>query len=172
MQRGARPALRCCARPRAAEAEIVKVADGATDKETERCTKLLPAGAVLLKWEADPDYEEEVRTALPAASALCAHRRLYAVCASRHIWMCPLSRHAHALYRRASDGRSCCLQSGTRTASTPGGWPRASCASNGGGSASERMWSRVDRLPAKGRSRAELMVMAWSRRQLSRAECF
>ena len=85
MQRGARPALRCCARPRAAEAEIVKVADGATDKETERCTKLLPAGAVLLKWEADPDYEEEVRTALPAASALCAHRRLYAVCASRHI---------------------------------------------------------------------------------------
>jgi len=37
---------------------IKRVADGMTHKRTERCTNILPAGALLWAWEADPAYEE------------------------------------------------------------------------------------------------------------------
>ena len=39
--------------------EVVQVADGLSDKASERCRKLLPAGAVLMKWPADPDRKEK-----------------------------------------------------------------------------------------------------------------
>ena len=35
-----------------------RVADGLTDKESKRCQKVLPAGALLWAWDADPDYDE------------------------------------------------------------------------------------------------------------------
>ena len=37
---------------------MVRVADGCSDKKTARGKKLLPAGAVLWAWEADPDFDE------------------------------------------------------------------------------------------------------------------
>lgn len=37
----------------------VQVADGHTDKKTPRCKKILPAGAVRIKWPADVDFDEE-----------------------------------------------------------------------------------------------------------------
>lgn len=36
-----------------------QVADGKTDKQTARCRKILPAGAVRIKWPADVEYDEE-----------------------------------------------------------------------------------------------------------------
>ena len=39
--------------------EVVKVADGTSDKASERCKKMLPAGAVLVKWAEDKDREEK-----------------------------------------------------------------------------------------------------------------
>ena len=36
----------------------MRVADGLTDKKTVRGKKLLPAGALLWAWDADPDFEE------------------------------------------------------------------------------------------------------------------
>ena len=40
-------------------AEVVKVADGFSDKASSRCKKPLQAGAVLLKWPEDKDREEK-----------------------------------------------------------------------------------------------------------------
>ena len=40
-------------------AEVVKVADGFSDKASSRCKKPLQAGAVLLKWPEDKDRDEE-----------------------------------------------------------------------------------------------------------------
>ena len=37
---------------------VVRVADGLTDKRSARGKKLLPAGALLWAWDADPDFEE------------------------------------------------------------------------------------------------------------------
>ena len=37
----------------------MRVADGLTDKTTKLGKKLLPAGAVLWAWEADPEFDEE-----------------------------------------------------------------------------------------------------------------
>lgn len=37
----------------------MQVADGETDKKSARCKKLLPAGAVRIKWPADIEYDEE-----------------------------------------------------------------------------------------------------------------
>ncbi|KAL1495117.1 hypothetical protein AB1Y20_016984 [Prymnesium parvum] len=39
------------------EGEVV--ADGEKDKASARCKKLLPAGALRIKWAADADFEEE-----------------------------------------------------------------------------------------------------------------
>eukprot|EP00965_Chrysotila_dentata_P253548 6211298-Pleurochrysis_carterae.AAC.1 len=40
------------------EGEVVSVADGTTDKKTERARTLLPAGALKFKWPADEEREE------------------------------------------------------------------------------------------------------------------
>ena len=49
---------------------MVRVADGCSDRRTARGKKLLPAGAVLWAWEADPDFDdpagEKWLTLLPA----------------------------------------------------------------------------------------------------------
>ena len=37
---------------------VARVADGLTDKRSSRAKKVLPAGAVLWAWDADPDFEE------------------------------------------------------------------------------------------------------------------
>lgn len=36
-----------------------QAADGRTDKKSTRCKKILPAGALRIKWEADADYDED-----------------------------------------------------------------------------------------------------------------
>lgn len=36
----------------------MQIADGETDRQTARCKKLLPAGAVRIKWPADVDFDE------------------------------------------------------------------------------------------------------------------
>ena len=41
------------------DCEVVKIADGLSDKVSERCKKMLPAGAVLVKWPADNDRGEK-----------------------------------------------------------------------------------------------------------------
>ena len=41
-----------------ATGRVAKVADGKTDKRTQLCKKVLPAGAVLWAWDADPDFDE------------------------------------------------------------------------------------------------------------------
>ena len=41
-----------------ATGRVVRIADGLTDKRSKRAQKLLPAGAVLWAWEADPEFEE------------------------------------------------------------------------------------------------------------------
>ena len=38
--------------------EVVQIADGQTDKASERCKNLLPAGAVRIKWPEDKTYGE------------------------------------------------------------------------------------------------------------------
>ena len=38
--------------------EVVQVADGVSDKESARHKKLLPAGAVRIKYPEDPEYAE------------------------------------------------------------------------------------------------------------------
>ena len=38
---------------------VVRVADGLTDKRSKRARKILPAGAVLWAWDADPDFDEQ-----------------------------------------------------------------------------------------------------------------
>ena len=39
--------------------EVLRVADGTSDKASERCRKMLPAGMVLLKWAEDADRKEK-----------------------------------------------------------------------------------------------------------------
>ena len=41
-----------------ATGRVVRIADGLTDKRSKRAQKLLPAGAGLWAWEADPEFEE------------------------------------------------------------------------------------------------------------------
>ena len=38
---------------------VVAVADGVSHKRTPRCKKLMDAGALLVEWEADAEFEEE-----------------------------------------------------------------------------------------------------------------
>ena len=37
---------------------MARVADGLTDKRSQRATKLLPAGMLLWEWDADPEFGE------------------------------------------------------------------------------------------------------------------
>ena len=37
---------------------MTRVADGLTDKKSKKAQKILPAGALLWAWDADPDYDE------------------------------------------------------------------------------------------------------------------
>ena len=37
---------------------VARVADGLSDKQSPRAKKLLPAGAVLWEWDADPEFDE------------------------------------------------------------------------------------------------------------------
>ena len=37
----------------------MKVADGDKDKKSARCTKILPAGAVRIKWPEDVEFDEK-----------------------------------------------------------------------------------------------------------------
>lgn len=46
---------------------VARVADGLTDKRSARAKKLLPAGALLWQWEADPEFEEAAGEHDPAA---------------------------------------------------------------------------------------------------------
>ena len=41
-----------------ASGQVKRVADGLTDKRSARAKKILPAGALLWAWEADPEYKE------------------------------------------------------------------------------------------------------------------
>ena len=38
---------------------VKRIADGLNDKRSSRSTKILPAGAVLWAWDADPDFDEQ-----------------------------------------------------------------------------------------------------------------
>ena len=38
---------------------VVRVADGLSDKRSKRARSVLPAGAVLWAWDADPEFDEE-----------------------------------------------------------------------------------------------------------------
>ena len=38
---------------------VKRIADGLTDKKSKRAQKVLPAGAVLWGWDADPDFDEQ-----------------------------------------------------------------------------------------------------------------
>ena len=40
------------------DGEVVQIANGTTDKESPKCKKLLAAGAVRIRWPADPEREE------------------------------------------------------------------------------------------------------------------
>ena len=42
-----------------ASGTVKRVADGLTHKRTERCTNILPAGALLWAWDADADFDEQ-----------------------------------------------------------------------------------------------------------------
>ena len=42
-----------------ASGRVKRVADGLNDTKSERSKKILPAGAVLWAWDADPEYDEE-----------------------------------------------------------------------------------------------------------------
>ena len=37
---------------------VVRIADGLTDRRSARAKKILPAGAVLWAWDADPEFDE------------------------------------------------------------------------------------------------------------------
>ena len=41
-----------------ASGTVRRVADGLTDKASSRAKKILPAGALLWAWDADPEYDE------------------------------------------------------------------------------------------------------------------
>lgn len=41
------------------EGEVIQAADGESDKRTARCTKVLPAGALRIKWPADVEFDED-----------------------------------------------------------------------------------------------------------------
>ena len=51
---------------------VKRVADGLADTRSKTAQKVLPAGAILWAWDADPDYQQACRgeVALPAAQAL------------------------------------------------------------------------------------------------------
>lgn len=38
---------------------VLQAADGKTNKRTPRCTKILPAGALQIKWPQDIEFDEE-----------------------------------------------------------------------------------------------------------------
>ena len=42
-----------------ASGTVKRVADGLTDKRSARARKILPAGALLWGWDADPQYDEK-----------------------------------------------------------------------------------------------------------------
>ena len=42
-----------------ATGRVARVADGLTDKRSSRAQKVLPAGAVLWAWDADPNFGEQ-----------------------------------------------------------------------------------------------------------------
>ena len=42
-----------------ATGRVVRVADGLTDKRSSRAPKILPAGALLWAWDADPEFDEQ-----------------------------------------------------------------------------------------------------------------
>ena len=39
--------------------EVVQVANGESDRRSDRCTNLLPAGAVRFRWPEDIDFDEK-----------------------------------------------------------------------------------------------------------------
>ena len=39
--------------------EVLQVADGGTTKRSQRCRKVLPLGAVRIKWPADVEFDED-----------------------------------------------------------------------------------------------------------------
>ena len=41
-----------------ASGTVKRIADGLTDKRSKRAQAILPAGALLWAWDADPDFEE------------------------------------------------------------------------------------------------------------------
>ena len=41
-----------------AAGSVKRIADGLTDKRSKRATTVLPGGALLWAWEADPDFDE------------------------------------------------------------------------------------------------------------------
>ena len=43
-----------------APGRVARVADGLTDKRSPRARKILPAGALLCAWDADPEFGEQV----------------------------------------------------------------------------------------------------------------
>jgi hypothetical protein len=42
-----------------ATGRVTRVADGLTNKTSARAEKILPAGALLWAWDADPEYNEK-----------------------------------------------------------------------------------------------------------------
>ena len=42
-----------------ASGKVARVADGLTDKRSKRAQKILPAGALLWAWDADPEFNEQ-----------------------------------------------------------------------------------------------------------------
>ena len=38
---------------------VKRIADGLTDKRSPKARSVLPAGAVLWAWDADPDFDEQ-----------------------------------------------------------------------------------------------------------------
>jgi hypothetical protein len=61
---------------------VKRIADGLTDKRSSRAKKVLPAGAVLWAWDADPDFDEK------AGEQAChgdQQRVAGAACAGAHV---------------------------------------------------------------------------------------
>ena len=60
---------------------MVRVADGASDKKSARCTKPLPGGTLLWAWDADPEFGEvageQWLTLLPKKWNPSTHKQVY-----------------------------------------------------------------------------------------------
>ena len=60
---------------------MVRIADGLTDKRSKQGQKILPGGAVLWAWDADPDFEEQAGeqwlVLLPSKWNPSTHRTVY-----------------------------------------------------------------------------------------------